>query len=64
MKPSEEYQQLIDAGLIVPARTMPSRFKYPTMLVSVPNVTTNTTTDKNRLGRIIDLDAQLERITK
>jgi len=64
MKPWEEYQQLVDAGLIVPSKGGPSRLKYPTMLVPVPNVTTGGIIDQNNLDRVRILDAQLERYPK
>ena len=58
----EEYQQLVDAGLIVPAKSGPSRLKFPTMLVPVPSVATDSIVDRDLLNRM--RNAELERNPK
>jgi hypothetical protein len=63
MNAMEKYQQLIDAGLIVPAKQTPRRFKFPSLLVSVPSITTNRII-KSGDRRDRTLNAQLDRYTK
>jgi hypothetical protein len=60
MKLSDAYQELADLGLIVPAATPVRRYKYPTVLTPVPNITTSKVVDKEWLDRIVH-DAELER---
>jgi hypothetical protein len=58
----EKYQELVDAGLIRPPTTHPLSFKFPTMLVQVPSVTTNGVIDRVLIERA--LNAELERHPK
>ena len=57
------YQALIDEGLIIPAPESPSNFKFPSLLVHVPTITTNHVIDPE-VARKIANDAELERNPK
>jgi hypothetical protein len=58
----EKYQQLVDAGLLVAPTVTPPSFKFPTMLVQFPSVTTNGVLDYSEIDKITN--AQLERHPK
>jgi len=57
----EKYQQLVDAGLIIPATITPPGFKFPTMLVYMPSVATNGAIDRELIDKV---NAGLERRSK
>jgi len=59
MTAAERYQELVNAGLIVPAPVAPPGFKFPTMMVQMPSITTNGVLDKAPIDRIVN--AELER---
>ncbi len=56
------YQQLVDAGLIVPIGEPAGQFRYPSVLVPVPTFTTYGVSDTRGLSE--DLLAELERNIK
>jgi hypothetical protein len=58
----EKYEELIQNGLITPPAATPLNFKFPSLLVHVPTVTTNGTTDPRQIQKV--RDAQLERYPK
>jgi hypothetical protein len=62
MTATEKYQQLVDAGLIIPPTVSPPSFKFPTMLVQFPSVTTNGVFDRSEIEKVAN--AQLERNSK
>ena len=59
----ERYQELVDRGIIIPAPESPLNFKFPSLLVYVPNITTNGIADPDAVRRIAQ-NAQLERDLK
>jgi hypothetical protein len=61
MTVAERYQELVDAGLIIPATVTPPGFKFPTMLVQFPSITTSGTLDRTELDKILsaELDQDL-----
>lgn len=62
MNASERYQQLIDEGLIVPIPEPSAHFKFPTLLIHVPTITTSGVIDPE--ARRVAADAELERNSK
>lgn len=58
MNSADKYEELIRRGLIVPQPETPMYFKFPSLLVSVPSVTTGGIIDPE-VKRVID--AKLER---
>jgi hypothetical protein len=59
----ERYQELVDMGLIIPNPESPLNFKFPSLLIDVPNTTTNGVVDPE-VARKVALNAQLERDLK
>lgn len=59
----EKYQELVDMGLINPSPESPLHFKFPSLLIHVPNITTNGVIDPEAMKKVT-LNAQLERNLK
>lgn len=63
MAAMEKYQELVDNGVIIPNPTeSPYNFKFPTLLIHVPTVTTGGVIDPETVRRVSN--AQLERNLK
>jgi hypothetical protein len=60
MSAVERYQNLIEEGLIIPNPESPARFKFPSLLVHVPSITTSHVIDPETRKRVAD-NAELER---
>jgi hypothetical protein len=63
MSAVEKYQELVDVGLIIPTPESPLHFKFPSLLVYVPNITTNGVIDPEAVRRVAQ-NAELERSLK
>jgi hypothetical protein len=63
MSAVEKYQELVNMGLIIPTPELPLRLKFPTLLVYVPNITTNGIVDPEAVKRVAQ-NAELERSLK
>jgi hypothetical protein len=63
MAAMERYQELVDIGLIQPTPESPLRFKFPSLLIRVPNITTNGIPDTEVMKKA-PANAQLERNLK
>jgi hypothetical protein len=59
----EKYEALIRLGLVVPQPDSPLNFKFPSLLVYVPSITTDHVIDPARVKRTA-ASAKLERNSK
>jgi hypothetical protein len=60
---ADRYQALVNEGLIIPNPESPLYFKFPSLLIHVPNITTNGIADPDAVRKVA-LNAQLERNLK
>jgi hypothetical protein len=58
---AKRYQEMLDSGVLPEPVANPGRFSYPSMLVSVPSISTNSTNDQNTQFGVGNNFAKLER---